>query len=230
MATPSSILAGESHGQRSLVGYSPWGHRVRHMQTQWAASLDSAALPLIRADGNVFSVKCLLTVNLWVFDSEQHRPPASGPHYCLQSKALEAFLITRGSAWVVRCGFCSFLAGVFFGFPGRARVKNLPAVQDTNETQIWSLGREDALEKDMATHSRILAWKIPGGGAWRATVHGITELDMTEVMQQSMTGALQSPVRFYCTAKWITYIYIYLCMYISPPFWMSFPFRSPQGT
>ena len=36
-------------------------------------------------------------------------------------------------------------------------VKNLPAVQD-----IWvqSLGREDPLEKEMATHSRILAWKI----------------------------------------------------------------------
>ena len=30
MATHSSILAGESHGQRSLAGYSPWGHRVRH--------------------------------------------------------------------------------------------------------------------------------------------------------------------------------------------------------
>ena len=30
MATCSSILAGEFHGQRSLVGYSPWGHRVGH--------------------------------------------------------------------------------------------------------------------------------------------------------------------------------------------------------
>ena len=30
MATHSSILAGKSHGQRSLVGYSPLGHRVRH--------------------------------------------------------------------------------------------------------------------------------------------------------------------------------------------------------
>ena len=30
MATHSSILAGKSHGQRSLVGYSPRGHRVRH--------------------------------------------------------------------------------------------------------------------------------------------------------------------------------------------------------
>ena len=37
-------------------------------------------------------------------------------------------------------------------------VKNLPAMQ---ETQIQSLGREDPLEKGMATHSSILAWRIP---------------------------------------------------------------------
>ena len=37
-------------------------------------------------------------------------------------------------------------------------VKNLPAVQ---ETQVWSLGREDPLEKEMATHSSILAWRSP---------------------------------------------------------------------
>ena len=44
-------------------------------------------------------------------------------------------------------------------------LKNLPAVQ---ETQVRSLGWEDPLEKEMATHSNILAWKIswtekPGG-------------------------------------------------------------------
>ena len=37
-------------------------------------------------------------------------------------------------------------------------VKNLPAVQ---ETQVQSLGWEDSLEKEMATHSSILAWRIP---------------------------------------------------------------------
>ena len=37
-------------------------------------------------------------------------------------------------------------------------VKNLPAMQ---ETQVWSLGLEDHLEKEMATHSSILAWEIP---------------------------------------------------------------------
>ena len=39
-------------------------------------------------------------------------------------------------------------------------VKNYPAMQ---ETWVWSLGREDPLEKGIATHSSILAWKIP----WR---------------------------------------------------------------
>ena len=37
-------------------------------------------------------------------------------------------------------------------------VKNLPAMQ---ETRVQSLGQEDPLEKGMATHSGILAWKIP---------------------------------------------------------------------
>ena len=37
-------------------------------------------------------------------------------------------------------------------------VKHLPAMQ---ETYVLSLGQEDALEKDMITHSSILAWKIP---------------------------------------------------------------------
>ena len=41
------------------------------------------------------------------------------------------------------------------------RVKNLPAMQETQETQVWSLEQEDPLEKETATHSSILAWKIP---------------------------------------------------------------------
>ena len=46
----------------------------------------------------------------------------------------------------------------FVGFPGVSDVKNLPAMQ---ETQVQSLGQEDPLKKGMATHSSILAWKIP---------------------------------------------------------------------
>ena len=44
------------------------------------------------------------------------------------------------------------------GFPGDTVVKNLPAEE---ETQARSLGREVPLEKDMATHSSFLAWRIP---------------------------------------------------------------------
>ena len=47
---------------------------------------------------------------------------------------------------------------VYEDFPGSSAVKNPPAVQ---ETWVRSLGREDPLEKEMATHSSILAWKIP---------------------------------------------------------------------
>ena len=40
-------------------------------------------------------------------------------------------------------------------------VKNPPAMRETQETQVGSLGQEDPLEKGMATHSGILAWRIP---------------------------------------------------------------------
>ena len=52
-------------------------------------------------------------------------------------------------------------------------VKNLPAMQ---ETWVWSLGWEETLEEGMATHSSILAWRIPmDRGAWWATVHGVAK-------------------------------------------------------
>ena len=62
------------------------------------------------------------------------------------------------------------------GFPGGSVVKNLPAMQATQERQFRSLGQEDPLEEEMAAHSSILAWEIP----WTeepqtATVHGFTK-------------------------------------------------------
>ena len=42
------------------------------------------------------------------------------------------------------------------------------------ENWVRILGWEDSLEEDMATHSSMLAWRIPmEGGAWRATVHRV---------------------------------------------------------
>ena len=63
-------------------------------------------------------------------------------------------------------------------------VKNLPAMQ---ETQVWSLGQEDPLEKEMATHSSILVWEIP----WteepgKPQSMGHKELDKTEQLTLSL--------------------------------------------
>ena len=44
------------------------------------------------------------------------------------------------------------------GFPGGSVEKNLPATQ---EMPVQSLGQENTLEEEMATHPRILAWRIP---------------------------------------------------------------------
>ena len=75
-------------------------------------------------------------------------PPKTFNNYVISVSALRAFLVTQ---WKRIC---------------------LPM----QETQVQCLGREDPLEKKMATHSSILAWEMLGTkGAWWATVHGVTK-------------------------------------------------------
>ena len=47
------------------------------------------------------------------------------------------------------------------GVHSGSAVKNLPAIQEPQVTWVQSLGRENPLEEDVATHSSVLAWKIP---------------------------------------------------------------------
>ena len=61
-------------------------------------------------------------------------------------------------------------------------IKNLPAMQDTC---VGPLGWEDPLEKEMATHSSILAWRNPWTKELTNSLWGCKELDMTE--QLSLT-------------------------------------------
>ena len=57
---------------------------------------------------------------------------------------------------------------LYLGFPAGLAVKNLPVMQELQETWVQSLSQEDPLEEGMVTHSSILAWEIswaeePGG-------------------------------------------------------------------
>ena len=60
-------------------------------------------------------------------------------------------------------------------------IKNLPAKQ---ETLVQFLGREDSLEKEMATHSNILAWSLAG-----SSVHGVVRVRLDLVSQPPPNGA-----------------------------------------
>ena len=62
-------------------------------------------------------------------------------------------------------------------------IKNLPAVQET-----WapSLGQEDALEKEMTTHSSVLAWKIP----WIEEPGGLQSMGLQRVRHDFATEPL----------------------------------------
>ena len=64
-----------------------------------------------------------------------------------------------------------------WGFPGGSVVKKPPANAGDSRVGVWSLGREDPLEKELGTHSSILAWASP----WMEepgrlhTIHGLTK-------------------------------------------------------
>ena len=78
---------------------------------------------------------------------------------------------------------------IVLGSPGDSVVKHRPAMQDT---QVPSLGRVDPLEKEMANHSSILAWKITwmvGYSSW-----GLKELVRTEQLTLSLSGIIIIPI------------------------------------
>ena len=75
-------------------------------------------------------------------------------------------------------------------------VKNLPAVQ---ETRVQPLDWEDPLEKDMATHSSILAWKI----SWTEEPGGVQSLGSQKVRHERLT------LTTYCYYLYSHYYYLY---------------------
>ena len=76
------------------------------------------------------------------------------------------------------------------------RVKNLPAMQGT---QLWSLDWEDPLEKRMAIHSNILAWRI----SWTEEPGGLQSMGSQTVRPDWVTNTIHSNLSFHLCHSWI---------------------------
>ena len=63
------------------------------------------------------------------------------------------------------------------GFPGGLVVKNPPAMQETQEMWVRSLGQGEPLKEGIATHSSILAWRIP----WTEEPCGLQSMGLQRV-------------------------------------------------
>ena len=68
-------------------------------------------------------------------------------------------------------------------FHSGSAVKNLPAMQETQEMWVWSPGWEDPLEEGMATHSSILAWRIP----WTEEPGGVHGVAKNQTQQKELS-------------------------------------------
>jgi len=148
------LLPGKSHGWRSLVGCSLWGRWVRH-DSDFTFTFHFHALEKEMATHSNFLA--------W-------RIPGT---------AEPCRLLSMGSHRVRHdwCNLAAVAAVAPWAFLIAQLVNNLPTVQ---ETWVQFLGWEDPLEKEMATHSSILAWRIP----WieehgRLQSMGSQELDTT---------------------------------------------------
>ena len=149
------LLPGKSHRRRSLVGCSPRGCEE---------SDTTERLPFH------FSLSCIGEGN-------------GSPLHCSRLENPR----DRGAWWAAvygvtqsrtRLKWLSNIAMSYLGHPWWLNGKRI--CLPMQETWFPSLSPEDPLEKEMTTHSSILPWEIPWTeGAWQATVHGITESDVT---------------------------------------------------
>ena len=98
--------------------------------------------------------------------------------------------VTKSQTWLSNWTELNLLAKISFWASQVAQwLKNSPPMQ---ETQVWSLGWEGSLEEGLATHSSILAWRIPGTeepGGLQST--GSKESDTTERLTRTHTTSTQ---------------------------------------
>ena len=136
----------------TVFGKYPLSHHLEML-------LSLLLCPLFTDAVNAKSLQWCLTL----YDPMDCSPPGSSVPGTLQERVLEWVVMpssrtgeffTTSATWEARAVAASFLAYSLVA----QMVKNPPAMQ---ETRVQSLGWEDPLEKGMATHSSILAWRIP---------------------------------------------------------------------
>ena len=88
-------------------------------------------------------------------------------------------------------GYCYYIyiLVVDVGFPSGTVVKNHLPMQETQEKWVQSLGQEDPLEQEIATHSSILTWKIP----WMEGPGGLQSMESRRVRHNSHVCLSQAP-------------------------------------
>ena len=128
--TPA-FLSRKSNGQRSLVGYSPWGRKRPDTTEACVHTLTNELTYKRKTDSQAERTKLRLLGEGW------------GDGMNRYTLLYLKWITNKDLLWA------SLVA---------LRIKRLPAMQ---ETRVRSLGWEDPLEKEMATHSSTLAWRTP---------------------------------------------------------------------
>ena len=170
------LLPGKSHGRRSLVGCSPWGHEESDTTEQLHFHFSLSCI----GEGNSNPLQCSCLENprdggAWwaaVYGVAQSRTRLKRlSSRMLSFKGFPNSSIGKESTF--NAGWLGFNpwarkicwrrdklpTPVFLGFLfSSGGIKNPPAMQ---VTWVLSLGWEDPLENEKATHSSILAWRIP---------------------------------------------------------------------
>jgi len=140
-----------------IIYFGSTGSLLQHMGTR---ALEHVGWVVV-----VYGLRCPMACTILV-----PPPPARDQTWtpCLESSVLSTGPPGKSlnliSFWAALTEIVVMLMGLWSsilgggGFPSGLVVKNLPAIQDT---WVLSLGQEDPLEEGLATHSSILAWRIP---------------------------------------------------------------------
>ena len=152
------LLPGKSHGPRSLVGCSPWGLEESDI-AEWL-HVHFSLLCIGEGNGNPLQCSCLENPRDGVAQSRTRLKwlSSSSSSSIKGNRVPVEVMFDHGSyrrtCFTIYCQACNSSQVVQW-----KRI-HLP-MQETQETWVLSLGQEDPLEKEIATHSSVLAWRIP---------------------------------------------------------------------